>query len=227
LGLAAAFYPGDTKVMPFTAAPKDPLNSNGEGFLFGLLEEHHWDMVSLQGVYAFETPRNTSAYGVHRAGLSIKVDWEVGIFADLLYAYNHEAGTDIDGLAASAGLDYSFYDGKFYTLVEYLFNGTASATSRQEILTGFSNRNYLYASIRYSFTDYTNAALACLAGFDDGSFSPIVTVEHELFQGLTLSLSGRIPLDGDVFSGSGDPGEFGPVTTGSYALFTVKARLRF
>jgi hypothetical protein len=227
LGAAAAFYPGDTKVMPFTAAPKDPLNSNGEGFLFGLLGEHHWDMLSLQGVYSFETPKNMSAYGVHRAGLSIKVDWEIGIFADLLYAYNYEASTDIDGLAASAGLDYSFYDGKFYMLVEYLFSGTDSATSRQEIITGFTNRNYLYASIRYSFTDYTNAALACLAGFDDVSFAPIITVEHELFQGLTLSLSGRIPLDQDVFSGSGEHGEFGPVTTGSHAFFTVKARLRF
>jgi hypothetical protein len=213
--------------MPFTAAPKDPLNSKGEGFLFGLLGEHHWDRLSLQGVYAFETPQDTSASGVHRAGLSIKVDWEVGIFADLLYAYNHSAGTDIDGLSASAGLDYSFYDGKFYVLAEYLFSGTVSATSRQEILTGFSNRNYLYASIRYSFTDYTNASLACLTGFDDISFAPIITVEEELFQGLTLSLSSRIPLDQDVFSGSGEHGEFGPVTTGSHVFFTVKARLRF
>jgi hypothetical protein len=227
LGAAAAFYPGDTKVMPFTAAPKDPLNSNGEGFLFGLIGEHHWDRLSLQGVYAFETPQDTSAYGVHRAGLSVKVDWEVGIFADLLYAYNHEARTDIDGLSASAGLDYSFYDGKFYVLAEYLFSGTDSATSRQEILTGFSHRNYLYASIRYSFTDYTNASLACLAGFDDVSFTPIVTVEHELFQGLILSLSGRIPLDRDLFSGNGDHGELGPVTAKSHALITVKARLRF
>jgi hypothetical protein len=112
-------------------------------------------------------------------------------------------------------------------LVEYLFSGTVSATSRQEILTGFSNRNYLYASIRYSFTDYTNASLACLVGFDDVSFAPIVTVEHELLQGLTLSLSGRIPLDRDLFSGNGDLGEFGPVTAKSHALITVKARLRF
>lgn len=227
LGASAAFYPGDTKVMPFTAAPKDPLNSKGEGFLFGLLGEHHWDMVSLQGLYAFETPQDKSTYGVHRVGLSVKADFEVGLFADVLYAYNHDAGTDIDGLAFSAGLDYSFYEGKFYVLVEYLFNGIASATSRQEILTGFSNRNYLYASIRYSFTDYTNTSLACLAGFDDLSFAPIVTVEHDLFQGLTLSLSGRIPLDQDLFADTGDHGELGPVTAGSYALFTIKARLRF
>jgi hypothetical protein len=213
--------------MPFTAAPKDPLNSKGEGFLFGLLGEHHWDRLSLQGVYAFETPQDTSASGVHRVGLSIKVDWEVGVFADLLYAWNPSAGADIDGLSASAGLDYSFFDGKFYALIEYLLSGTDSATSRQEIRTGFSHRNYLYASIHYSFTDYTNAGIACLAGFDDMSFAPIVTVEHELFQGLILSLSGRFPLDKNMVSGAGDPGELGPVTARSHALITIKARLRF
>lgn len=231
LGASAAFYPGDTKLLGFGAAPKDPLNSKGEGFLFGLLGEHHWDMLSLQGLYGFETPRRESAYGIHRIGLSVKVDWEAGVFADGLYTYNHEAGSDIDGLAVSIGVDYSFYDGKWYVLAEYLFSGAASGTSRQEALTGFSNRNYLYGMIRYSFTDYTNAALACLAGFDDISFAPILTLNHELFQGLTLSLSGQIPLDRDLFTGSGERGELGPVppeqTQGKYALITLKARLRF
>jgi hypothetical protein len=230
LGAAGAFYPGETKLLIFAAGPKDPLNTTGGGFLFGVSGEHHWDMASLQGLYAFETPDNGSAYGVHRGGLSLKVDWKAGVFADLLYVYNHEAGTDINGLAASVGLDYSFYDGNVYVLAEYLFCGADSAVS---VKNGhiFFNRNYLSAMIRYSFTDYTHIALTILAGFDDISFAPVLMLEHELFQGLTLSLSCGVPLDQDLFTGNGKHGEFGPLPfysdRGNRAVITAKARLRF
>jgi hypothetical protein len=63
----------------------------------------------------------------------------------------------------------------------------------------------------------------------DLSFTPVLTAEHELFQGFTLSLNCQIPLDRSVSGGAA--GEFGPLPPGAaagrYFQTTLKARLRF
>ncbi|MDR1930454.1 MAG: hypothetical protein LBQ44_07475 [Treponema sp.] len=225
LGSAVSFYPVDTvKLLAFGAAPKNPLNGGGEGFLFGLSGDKHWDRASLQVLYAYETPAE-ALRGIHRGGLSLKAELELGFVADLLYTYDDEAKTGVEGLAAAAGFDYSFFDGDFYILAEYLYSGAASTTA----LTGggrLSNRHYLYGMILYRLNDYTNFSLACIAGFDDLSFAPILGAEYELFQGLTLSLSGQVPLDRDTFSGDGNRGELGPGEPKRNCIITAKARLR-
>ncbi|MDR2495280.1 MAG: hypothetical protein LBD24_08680 [Spirochaetaceae bacterium] len=248
LGISAAYYPEvpggsggtDIKVQTFAAAPRNPLDGSGRGALFGALGECHWDAASLQGMYHFEAPDRGSGYGVHRAGLSVKTDAVIrrrlssdiiiGLTLDALYQYNHEALTGIDGLSVSAGADYSFYDGKWYVAAAYLFSGRESTTSRIRTPAGFANRHYLYALCRYHFTDYTRAGLHGIAGFDDLSFTPVATVEHEVFQGFTLSLTCQVPLDRDLFTGNGKRGEFGPLppdaAEGAYARITLKALLR-
>ncbi|MDR1129000.1 MAG: hypothetical protein LBL20_06785 [Treponema sp.] len=228
LGVSAAAFPGDTaKFLVFGAAPQDSL-STAEGFRLGLTGEQHWDRLSLQGLYAYETPQDGSAWGIHRMGLSLKAEAGAGLLADALYTYNHDQGTKFEGLSASAGLDYSFYDGKFYTLAEYLYSGSASSTAEGA---GLTNRNYLYALIRYSWNDYTSTGLAGMVSFDDWSFSPIVTAEYEVFQGFTLGLTVRIPLDREVFGAAGKAGELGPLppgyAAGARALVTLSGRLRF
>ena len=242
LGVSASFYPPppniplfdrlmDGRIQTFLAAPRNPLNSNGKGILFGLLGEQHWDRWSLQGMYHYEAPDDGSRYGAHRIGLSVKADVVVGLTLDALYQYNHEEKTDGEGLSVSLGADYSFYAGKCYVLGTYLFSGRDSTTSRKEAATGFTNRHYFYALFRYSFTDYTRGSLQCLAGFDDISFTPVVGVEHEVFQGLTLILTCQVPLDRDLFTRDGKRGELGPLPPGAdegaYELFTLNARLRF
>ncbi|MDR2080095.1 MAG: hypothetical protein LBP74_10285, partial [Treponema sp.] len=73
--------------------------------------------------------------------------------------------------------------------------------------------------------------LACLSAFSDVSFSPVLGAEHELFQGFTLSLSGRFRLDQDLFSGDGNRGELGPIppgaSGGSRFMLTARVRLLF
>lgn len=228
LGASAAAFPGDAaKFLVFGAAPRDS-QSAGAGFRAGLSGEQHWDRLSLQGLYAYETPKDGSAWGIHRMGLSLKAEAGAGFLADVLYTYNHDGGTELEGLSASAGLDYSFYDGRFYTLAEYLYSGSASSTAEG---TGLANRNYAYALLRYSWNDYTNTGLSCMVCFDDWSFSPIVTTEYEVFQGFTLGLTLRIPLDREVFGAEGKAGELGPLppgqTAGSRAFVTLSGRLRF
>jgi hypothetical protein len=143
--------------------------------------------------------------------------------ADVLYTYNHEANPGIDGLSASAGFDYSFFKGDVYVFAEYLYSGSVSATAASgENPFGFLKQHYLYGMASYRFNDYTNASLACLFGMDDSSFSPIVRVEHELFQGMTLTVQGQIPLDQDTFTNNEKQGELGPVSSGSHFLLASR-----
>jgi hypothetical protein len=229
LGSAFSFYPTDTlKLLTFASAPKNPFNSGGDGSLFGISGDHHWDKASLQLLYSFETPRTGSVYGIHRGGFSLKADLELGFVADMLYTYNHEISPGIDGLSVSIGFDYSFFKGDVYVIAEYLYSGSASATTASsENIFGFSKQNYLYGMALYRFNDYTNLSLACIAGLDDISFSPILGLEHELFQGMTLTVQGQIPLDWKTFTNSGEQGELGSEHTGQKFSLTVKIRLRF
>jgi hypothetical protein len=232
LGAGLSWYPHDSlKILLFGAAPKAPLTEAGAGGLGGISLDRHGDRASFQLLYAFQSP-SQGDQGLHRTGLSLKADLVLGLVADMLYTYSREAETGIEGLSASAGFDYSFLDGRFYVLAEYLYNGEASATSAEGgNLTGLSNRNCLYTSIQYRFNDYTNASAALISGFNDVSFTPVLGAEHELFQGLTLSVSAQFPIDRELFQDDGGKGEFGPIPPGqdggSRFRFSAKARLRF
>ncbi|MDR1505705.1 MAG: hypothetical protein LBI67_01245 [Treponema sp.] len=233
LGGVLSVYPLDSlKLRLFGAAPKNPLSLEGEGGLLGLSGDQHWDKASVQALYVFESPAKGSLWGIHRLGLSLKVDLELGFTVDLLYAYNREANTGLDGLSFSGGGDYSFGEGRWYVQAEYLYNGAASSTSVQSgNPAGFSGEHLLYTGATWLYTDYTSFTLACLSSLSDCSFAPVLSVEHELSQGFTLSLACRVPLDRDLFSGDGSRGELGPLPPGSGEgsrfILTAKARLRF
>jgi hypothetical protein len=227
LGAGLSWYPADSlKLLGFGAAPRNPFAEGGEGGLVGLSMDQHWNRASVQALYAFETPRDGSKWGMHRMGMSLKADVELGLLTDILYTYNREADTGVDGLSLSIGADYSFFDGKLLAVAEYLYSGEASSTS---IRGGgsLSNRNYLYTGLTYLINDYANTGLALISGLDDVSFTPVVSMENELFQGCTLILTGQIPLDRDLFADNGEYGELGPHTGGSYFNFNAKLRLRF
>ena len=179
LGGGLSWYPVDSlKLLAFGAAPRNPLAQSGEGGLAGLSMDKHWKKASLQLLYAFESPRDFSKWGLHRFGMSVKADVEVGLAADMLYTDNPEAETQVDGLSFSLGGDYSFADGKLIVLAEYLYNGAASSTS---INAGgaWAGEHYLYAGATYLISDYTSLGLALIAGLGDISFTPVISAEHE------------------------------------------------
>jgi hypothetical protein len=227
----ASFYPADSlKILPFIAAPKDPLESGGGGLIPGLALDQHWDRASVQVLYAYETPRSpdepppaASPNGIHRFGLSLKADAELGLAADALYTLNTDKAEGIEGLSVGAGFDYSFLGGDLYLLFEYLFNGSASV-SALGFGGGWANHHYLYGTALYRFNDYCNLSLSTLACFDDLSFSPFVTLNYELFQGFSLNLTARLCLDQKDFGGD-KAGELGPDRT--RVIVNAGARLRF
>ena len=241
LGAGLSWYPVDTlKLLGFGAAPRDPFSQSGQGGLFGLSMDQHWDKASVQALYSFESPNDGARHGIHRAGLSVKADVEVGLVMDALYTYNHEAETKLNGLSCSFGADYSFFDGNLIILAEYLYNGETSSTS---IRGGgsFSNTHYLYTGLTWRFNDFTNVNAALISGLSDISFTPVISLNHDLFQGASLTISAQIPLDRDVFSDDGNHGELGPLPPdklqpllpitgqriGRYFDCSVKIRLRF
>jgi hypothetical protein len=82
---------------------------------------------------------------------------------------------------------------------------------------------------------------ALLSSFDDVSFTPLVIFNYDHFQGATLTVSARVPLDRSLFYNGGGRGELGPVPPdklqpslpvtvdrfGRYVDFSAKLRLRF
>jgi hypothetical protein len=215
----------DLKLLGFGAASRDPVISECEG-LGGLSLEQHWEKLSVQLLYAYEAVSE----GIHRAGVSCKADVEAGLILDALYTYNREADTKLEGLSLSLGADYSFFDGNLIILAEYLYNGASSSTA-------YSNEHYLYTGFTWRFNDYTNVTAALISGFDDLSFTPLVSLNHDLFQGAALTVSAQVPLDRDLFAGDGNRGELGPLPPdylqplpqhfGRYFDLSVKLRLRF
>jgi len=227
LGTTITWFPVDElKLLGFYAAPRNALGMEGKGSMFGFSLDRHWDKTSIQTLYSYETPNDGSKHGIHRAGLSLKADIEIGLIIDALYTYNHEEGTKHDGLSFSAGADYSFFEGNLIVLAEYLYNGKASSTALGYV-SDFANNHYLYTGFTWRFNDFTNMNIGLISGLDDISFTPMLTLNHELFQGITLTVSAQVPLDRDLFSGDGRRGEFGPIRFGSYFNSSVRLRIRF
>jgi hypothetical protein len=241
LGAGLSWYPADElKLLAFGAAGRNPFSREGKGGLLGISMDRHWDRASVQALYSFETSNDGSEYGIHRFGTSVKLDMIVGLVVDALYAYNHEAGTELDGLSFSLGADYSFFDGNMIVLAEYLYNGETSSTALG-YGGSFSNNHYLYTGLTWRFNDFTNMSAAFISAFDDVSFTPVISLNHDLFQGATLTVTAQIPMDRDLFSGDGNRGELGPLPPdelqpllhvtgerlGRYFNCSARLRLRF
>jgi hypothetical protein len=239
LGILGSWYPlGDMKVSGFAAAPKDPFAADGGGSRFGLGWENHWSGASLQLLTSYESPSTYTAslpipvstdypFGLYRFGFSLKAELEIGFVAEALYTLNPDSPEFPSGLAATAGFDYSFFDGKLYILAEYLYSGTKSVSAAGPANPqGRQNNHYLYGTLAWLWNDYTSITLGTGICLDDPSASPSITWEHEVFQGTTLSFEARVPLDGENF-GNGNAGEFGSGASGSRFSFTGRFRVKF
>jgi hypothetical protein len=218
-GAAWYQYPHDAvKITEFAVFPVGAENNGWQGHRFGAAFEAHTAFASFQTLYTFEIPEDRSENGVHFFGGSAKIEAGIGLLADCLYRYDPANRFDAEGLALSAGADYTM--GKLYILAEYLYNGKNSASHRTtEGL--FENHSFIGATARYTVSDLTNIAAQGLWSLADRSILPSLIVSHDLAQGFTLTLSAQIPLDLDD---DDSPGELSPKATGK--RFTLAAGLR-
>jgi hypothetical protein len=231
LGAALFQYPHDTiKITEFAVFPPDVLASGFQSHHFGAAFETHFAAVSFQALYAFQsTPaspvelgqpgQSTDQSGVHYFGSSLKLEAGIGLLADILYRYDPALPFDHEGLAFSAGADYTF--GKLYVLAEYLYNGRNSASHRN---TGglFAAHAMIGTTFLYTVSDLTNITAQGLWSIDGRSLLPSLVFSHDLMQGFTLSLTAQVPLD----FASDAPGELGPDALGQRFSLSAGLRLR-
>jgi len=200
LAAGLSWYPKDElKLLGFCASARNAFLNDGSGMLTGLSADRQWDKADVQALYSFELPSEGSGDGIHRIGFSVKADMEAGFVIDMLYAYNHEARTEIDGLSFSIGADYSLFDGNMIVLGEYLYNGENSSTafSMERNIFGFPDRHYVYSGVTWVFNSFINLSGALIFGFDNFSFTPLFTFNHDLFQGASLTITAQIPVNRD------------------------------
>ena len=221
VGAAFTQYPRDNiKVAEFAVFPPGALPGGWKDHHFGAAFESHFSAASVQALYAFQTASDSGQHdeGVHYLGGSIKLEAEIGILADTLYRYDPAGTFDHEGLALSAGADYTL--GKLYVLAEYLYNGRNSASHRTA---GgmFTARNFLAATFLYTISDLTNVTAQGLWSIDGHSLLPSFVFSHDLMQGFTLTVSAQVPLDlADT------PGELGPDGMGQRFSLSAGVRLR-
>ncbi|MCL2093327.1 MAG: hypothetical protein FWH12_03945 [Treponema sp.] len=227
MGLNATFFPGlSSRVMALAAAPQNPLEIQGGGIIGGLFYDQHWARASAQGLYAYETPLDSSPQGLHRFGLSVKADLELSLILDALYILDpQDTAQPMEGLSMGAGFDYSFFSGDLIILFEYLFNGKTSVSHR---FRGgpWANHHYLYGTARYRVNDFLSFTAGGLSALEDGSFQIIIGQDYEIYQGFAMNLLARIPLDKKSFGGDED-GELGPLLSGTSFTVNLGFRLRF
>lgn len=221
LGAAASVYPSEmARIEAFAAAGSDPFETSGEGALAGALGELHGRSTSLEALYAYEAPSTAYGRGVHRAGLSLKLEAGAGVALDALYSHDGGERSGLGGLEGSLGLDYSLGGGDLYLLCQYLYRGRGSVGD----LTG---GNYLYAVASWRVDDYRSISLASTANLDDLSALSFLSYETEPFQGLAVLLRAALPLDRAALGGGDGEGDLGPDALGYRVSFSARAKLRF
>jgi len=252
LGAIAALYPDEqTKLQLFGADRTDPYVQY-RGYsrpLAGASGELHRSEFSAQALYAVQTPvERGSSDAVNYLGASLKFDAVAGFALDSLYTYDSAKSPSTEGLQFAFGADYSLLKGDLYLLGQYFYNGDGSLDGDEEIsdlygserwnrlkleqrvpLEGFSDyyrKHYLYFSALYAFDDFTRVTGSILCAPEDGSFVPALLTEYEPFQGLTVSLTGRFPLDQYAFGG-GERGELGADHCGYSSSLLGSVKLKF
>ncbi|MBN2434352.1 MAG: hypothetical protein JXK07_03695 [Spirochaetes bacterium] len=252
LGANAQFYHiQDIKIQLFAADRSDSAQYIEENSIVagGASLDYHNPLFSVQTLYAIQQPvEHSSNSPVHFAGLSLKFDAIAGFAIDTLYAHDGEDSGEPDGLKAAFGIDYSLLKGKLYLLMQYFYNGTSSLKSSDKLdklygsdewyklspydripANGFHEyyrRHYLLLNGVYNLSDYTSISAIIVANIEDYSFIPSIRTEHQPFQGLTLGLTFRIPVDLYVING-GSKGELGPHHAGYKNQLLIDASMRF
>ncbi|AEJ20350.1 hypothetical protein [Gracilinema caldarium] len=154
------------------------------------------------------------------------------------------------GLEAAIGLDFSINDGMFIITSQYWYNGGSALVSQDSIdmlytkdwintvpeqrsfnvnlpLGDLNRMHYFIVNGIYKIDDYTMLGSNALIALEDGSFLCSFNIDHTLFQGTTVSLVNKIPVDMTMLYPSGWYGELGPAHVGYWVEMTLKLVMRF
>jgi len=154
-----------------------------------------------------------AAVGIYRgarkealAGLSFKGDLEVGLYGEAVehFVYSPQQ-TYFEGML---GADYSIEKTWFFTL-EYSSHGNplppGSAAPADASTSLFLNQHYLYAMIRWQFTELAGISASLILDISASVLLPTIQVTYNIAQNANVMMYGRY-FGGDIRSGAPWPG---------------------
>jgi hypothetical protein len=172
----------------------------------------------------------------HIYGLDIKGDLKLGYHLETVFVNNRDASNAGNHALEQSeetknywqsvlGLDYSF-QGKWFLLGEYLYNGsgrkkgTALPVSSFSLLEEFKYRHYLYSQVLYQHDIFLGANLSLLWNMVDRSLILSPGISYSLFQNTDLNLYSQI------FFGD-ETDEYGPARLGGNQIYYLKLTVKF
>jgi hypothetical protein len=230
LAAALSLYPaGAIKFRGFLVDGDDALDAR-DSLLFtsvnrpsaGVSAEMHVSALSAQTLYVYDLPETAGSRSRSRIGASVKFDLLAGFTIDALFTVPEESRDADECVEAAISADWSFDSGKVYLLGQYFYNGDGGIDGPDTDYV-FIGKHYALGSVNWQYSDYTAISGGVTVALDDRSLVPSVSVSHEPFQGMTVTLSLRSPLDG----GAGSGGEFGPERSASRGSASIGAKLKF
>lgn len=134
---------------------------------------------------------NRKAINTNLAGLYVKGDLEVGVNAS--WAFHFDDYYTNCYQEASAGIDYSFFDGKLVTALSVYFDERgANNTNDYKILGSFDRyfnaMYYVYGNAMYSVDEFLSLQFNVFCNLVDGSGLLMPMASYALADGLNLSL---------------------------------------
>lgn len=230
LAAAVSMYPADTlKFRGFLVDGDDafdirdsPMFASVNRPSTGISAEMHIAALSAQTLFVYDIPESAGGSSRKRIGVSLKFDLVTGFAIDALYTIPEESRDTGECIEAAISADWSFASGKVYMLGQYFYNGDGDIESI-DANPVFIGKHYAMGTLNWQYSDYTSFTGGATVALDDLSLVPNASVTHEPFQGMTVTLSLRVPLDG----GAGSNSEFGPERSASRGSVSIGAKLKF
>ena len=177
-----------------------------------------------QSKFDFGFVANRKAYDQNLTGAYLKGDLEVGVNAS--YAYHFDDFLTNRFSKASAGIDYSFFDGKLIPSLTFYYDekGAEKTNDYNPLATDdkyFLAKYYIYGNITYIYDEFLSFQFNMFLNAIDGSAILMPQVKYTLSDG--LDLTGLFIW----FTGTGEQ-EFSPdrYNFGQYAVdFRLEGKL--
>jgi len=228
--LLAKLFVGDLSALDFAISPGDVLQSDDDEIKPEYLKYSKFASRFTFNKFNTDVALSYQYDGAaqnHIYGLDMKGDAVLGYHLETVFVNSRDESVEnMESYWRSVlGLDYSF-QGKWFLLGEYLFNGSGKAEESEleessfSLLEGFEYKHYLYYQVSYQYDILLRANAFILWNMVDKSLILSPGISYSLFQNTNLDVTCQIFL-GD------DTDEYGPARIGGDQIYYLRLTTRF
>lgn len=228
--LVAKVFVGDLSAVDFIIAP-----ANVSPYIDDEISPEYLKYSKFASRFTFNKFRTDVAFSYqydggaqnHTYGLDMKGDVVLGYHIETVFINSRDKSVEnMKKLWRSVlGLDYSF-QGKWFLVGEYLYNGSGEAKETEldessfSLLEEFKYKHYLFSQVSYQHDILLWANVFLLWNMVDKSFILSPGISYSLFQNTNLDLYCQ------VFFGD-DTDEYGPARMGGDQVYYLKLTTKF